>query len=217
MSGPKQIADALVKLKVPYGGYLHGLKQYSPGPHEQSSVTKIFGPAYTVQMVDAKDVHSPTPPQHFADGIQKDSVVVVSQPKGYYSACWGGLMSTRAQKLGAKGVVIDGNFRDVHEHRALGFGLFAKGQSALGSNTFTRSAALNVPVKFTSPEQSHPGITIRPGDWILGDSDGVVVIPPEKAEECLRLVEERFEIDEKTRECLENGDEMGRTIKRLRK
>lgn len=185
-------------------------------PRRMSGPSKIFGPAYTVRMVPSADKISPNPPQHFADAIPKDSVVFVSQPKGLISACWGGLMSTRAQKLGAAGVVIDGRFRDIEEHRALKMGLFARGISILGSNSFTRSSQLNIPVEYENHEVSEK-VTINPGDYILGDCDGVVAIPPSAIEECLRLCQERYEIDEKTRECLENGDEMGPTIKRLRK
>jgi regulator of RNase E activity RraA len=90
-------------------------------PHQQSGETRLFGPAYTVQMVDANDTTSPKPSQHFVDGISKDEVVFISQPKGFYSACWGGLMSTRAKYLGAQGVIVDGNFRDLNEHRDMGF------------------------------------------------------------------------------------------------
>jgi regulator of RNase E activity RraA len=114
-----QIGDALVKLNVPYGGYLHGIKMFSPA--HQAGGTKIFGPAYTVQMVEASNTTAPKTAKHFADGIEKDSVVFISQPKGMYSACWGGLMSTRAKYLGAQGVVVDGNFRDINEHRSMGF------------------------------------------------------------------------------------------------
>lgn len=108
-----------MKLNVPYGGYLHGLKMFSP--LQQAGETKIFGPAYTVQLVDATNTSAPKPAGHFADSIEKDSVVFISQPQGYYSACWGGLMSTRAKYLGAKGVVIDGCFRDINEQREMGF------------------------------------------------------------------------------------------------
>jgi len=125
-------------------------------------------------------------------------------------------MSTRAKKLGAAGVVIDGRFRDIEEHRALDMGLFARGISILGSNTFTRSSELNVPVEYDIVEVNEK-VTINPGDYILGDCDGVVAIPPSTVEECLRLCQERYDIDKKTRECLENGDEMGPTIKNLRK
>lgn len=220
-----------MKLNVPYGGYLHGLKMFSP--LQQAGETKIFGPAYTVQLADATNTSAPKPAGHFADSIEKDSVVFISQPKGFYSACWGGLMSTRAKYLGAKGVVIDGCFRDINEHREMEFPvrmcgrpiassandflqLFAKASSSLGNNTFTRASALNVPVEFTSPEQIRP-CTIHPGDLIVADADGVVVIPPSKAEQCLGICEERAKIDELTMEALRKGEEMGATLARLRK
>jgi regulator of RNase E activity RraA len=60
-------------------------------------------------------------------------------------------------------------------------------------------------------------VRIRPNDLIMGDADGVVAIPPEVAEECVKLCQSRWEIDEKTREALENGDMIGPTIQRLRK
>lgn len=72
-------------------------------------------------MVDAADTTSPKPKQFFVDCAQPGDVVFISQPRGYFTACWGGLMSTRAKHLGAQGVVIDGNFRDILEHRELEF------------------------------------------------------------------------------------------------
>ena len=177
---------------------------------------KVFGPAYTVRMVAAADKSAPTPPTHFADAIPKDAVVFISQPKGYISACWGGLMSTRARKLGAAGVVIDDRFRDVHEHREFGLGLFARDVSILGSNTFTRSSELNVPVPYENAEVGGH-VVVHPGDYIMGDANGVVVVPEDKVEDCVHLCQERYDIDEETRRCLENGEPMGPTIKNLRK
>ncbi|KAH8704853.1 ribonuclease E inhibitor RraA/Dimethylmenaquinone methyltransferase [Talaromyces proteolyticus] len=207
------VGDALVKLGVPNGGYLSGLKMFSPGI--MCTKSKLFGPVYTVKMVRDSDKASPTPPKHFVDAIPKDSVVFISQPKGLVSACWGGLMSTRAKVLGAAGVVIDGRFRDLAEHQELDIKLFARDISILGSASFTRSSELNVPVTYCS----EPGdaVIIQPGDFLVGDADGVVVVPVEKVEKCVKLCQERYEIDEETRKCLENGEEMGPTIKRLRK
>lgn len=141
-------------------------------------------------------------------------------------------MSTRAQVLGAQGVVVDGYFRDINEHRDLNFQvsfglparndtltrrkLFAQGFSIVSSNTFTRTSAINMPLEFTSPNQKSPMI-INPGDIILGDADGVVVVPADLVEPCLKLCEERSEVDKKTRECLVNGEGFGPTIARLRK
>ncbi|GAD96520.1 hypothetical protein ANI_1_792144 [Paecilomyces variotii No. 5] len=192
-------------------------------PEYMSGPSKIFGPAYTVRMVHASDKTSPTPSGHFADSIPSGSVVFISQPKGVISACWGGLMTTRAKVLGAAGVVIDGRFRDINEHREMGMGLFAREISILGSAGFTRSSELNVPVEYEIEElsgregQEKVAVGVNPGDIILGDADGVVAIPLEKTEECLRLCEERFEIDAETKRCLDNGEAMGPTIKKLRK
>lgn len=209
-----KVGDALVRLKVPYGNYLNGLNMFSPG--SLSSNGKIFGPAYTVRMVDAKDKSAPTPSTHFADAIPKDAVVFISQPKGFISACWGGLMSTRAQKLGAAGVVIDGRFRDIAEHREMGMGLFARGVSILGSNTFTRSSEMNVPVTYENEEVGEQ-VVIQPGDYILGDEDGVVAVPKDKVEDCVKICQERYALDEETLKCLQNGESLGATIEKLRK
>lgn len=127
-------------------------------------------------------------------------------------------MSTRAAKLGAAGVVIDGRFRDINEHRELGLGLFARDCSILGSNTFTRSAEINVPVKYQISEiDGAEDVVVKPGDIIMGDADGVVAIPVDLIPKCIELCQERAEIDEKTMEALKQGEEMGPTIKRLRK
>ena len=75
---------------------------------------------------------------------------------------------------------------------------------------------MNTPVEFTSPEQTMP-LVINPGDLIVADADGVVVIPPSKVEECLDICEERSKIDEQTVEALLRGEEMGATLAGLRK
>lgn len=203
-----------MKLKVPHGGYLSGLRAYSPS--YMTGSFKIAGPAHTIKMVHASDKTSPSTKGHFADSIPKDSIVFVSQPRGLVSACWGGLMSTRAKKLGAAGVVIDGRFRDINEHRELGMTLFARNSSILGSNTFTRASEIGVPVSYTLDEDVSGAVEVNPGDIIVGDVDGVVSVPIEAVEECVKLCQDRYEIDEKTREHLEQGEEMGPTLKKLR-
>ena len=60
-------------------------------------------------------------------------------------------------------------------------------------------------------------LTINPGDLIVADLDGVVVVPPSKVDECVQICEERAKIDELTVQALESGEEMGATLARLRK
>jgi regulator of RNase E activity RraA len=117
-----QIGDALVKLKYPFGGYLDGLSMWSPhrqGCNSSNSPT-IIGEAVTVKMVDAEDTTSPKTPKHFVDASEPEKIMYISQPSGMYSACFGGLMATRAKVVGAAGVIVDGRFRDVAEIQAMG-------------------------------------------------------------------------------------------------
>lgn len=93
------------------------------------------------QMVDAKDTSSPKTDKHFADNNQKGKVMYIQQPKDMYSACFGGLMGTRAQYLGAAGVVIDGQFRDVLEIQEM-----------------------HLPVRTESPPSSSPSASDFPND-----------------------------------------------------
>lgn len=72
-------------------------------------------------MVETSDKTSPSPEKHFVDYNEAGSIMYIQQPKGLPSACWGGLMSTRAQYLKAEGVIIDGRMRDIREHDELNF------------------------------------------------------------------------------------------------
>jgi regulator of RNase E activity RraA len=114
-----QIGDALVKLKYPFGGFLDGIRMWSP--ELSAGPRRVIGPAVTVKMVEVSNTNAPKPSKHFADHNQPGKIMYIQQPKGLYSACWGGLMSTRAKFLGAGGVVVDGRVRDVGEHREFDF------------------------------------------------------------------------------------------------
>ncbi|RSM02954.1 hypothetical protein CDV31_010695 [Fusarium ambrosium] len=200
------IGDALVKLKYPYGGFLDGIRIFSP-----DSQARIIGPAVTIKMVESSDKSAPALDKHFVDHNEDGGIMYIQQPKGLPSACWGGLMSTRAKFLGAEGVVIDGRMRDINEHKEMKFPVFARGHSILGSNTFTRASLVNVPLQFKDE------LWINPGDILVGDADGVVVVPPTLAERVAELCQARAEVDEKMFTELRKGAAMGELIKTIRK
>ncbi|KAK5655395.1 hypothetical protein OQA88_5665 [Cercophora sp. LCS_1] len=183
------VSDALCKLKFRNGGFLSGLTMWSP--QRQDGVTKIIGPAYTVQYVPLSDPN-PKHATHYIDSVPKGAVVFVSCPPKTPNAVYGGLMSTRAKASGAVGSVIDGRFRDLQEQRDLNFPIFARDVGTAPPAELLKVTAVNVPVKLQTDEQD---MTINPGDYLIGDLNGVVVLPKELAEAALPLMAKQVEAD----------------------
>ncbi|SNX85539.1 uncharacterized protein MEPE_04248 [Melanopsichium pennsylvanicum] len=190
---------------------------YSP-THLSSPDVRICGPAYTVRMVSQADTFAPKPKEHFVDAAacHAGHVMVVTAPSLTRSAVWGGLMTARAQQLQLQGVVLDGRCRDLSEHRDAKFAVFARGHSIQGQSPFTRPSEINVPVTISDPtlqgkvwedknNPRWPSVTVRPGDYVLADLDGVVIVPPAIAEEVIRLAEKGRMEDEKCMEDIRAG------------
>lgn len=208
-----EIADALVALHSPHGGYLPDLNLYSPISKSESPL-KLYGEAFTVQIVHTSDPSSRRPKEHFVDAAEPGTVIVISCPPNTKNAVWGGLMTTRAQFRGVKGAVIDGRCRDLAEHREVGFPVFARSHSILGQATFTRPSVLQEPITIHPldegvPQDSHTPrlapVTIEPYDIIVGDEDGVVVVPKGMVEQVIKDCTKNAEIDRKCMADLKAG------------
>ncbi|KAH8168731.1 aldolase/RraA domain-containing protein [Sarocladium implicatum] len=204
------VSDALLKLKKPEGGFLPDLTMWSP--ERQSGDTKIIGPAYTVKYAPIDDP-SPKHPTHYIDTIPEGAVVFVSCPQGVSNACYGGLMSTRAKASGAVGSVIDGRFRDLEEQREQKYPIFARNVGTASPNQVLKVVAVNVPVTVPSGEQT---ITVHPGDFVIGDLNGVVVLPKELAEEAIPLMRPQVEADAKMAAAIREGMTFAEASKKFR-
>jgi len=102
--------------------------------------------------------------------------VIVIDGGGYQiRALWGGNVSARAQERGVAGAVVDGAVRDLDEIETLGFPVFA---AAVVPTPPLREREGEIGV-----EISCGGLTVRPGDHVYGDRDGVVVVPAELHDE----------------------------------
>ncbi|KAI0096683.1 RraA-like protein [Hypoxylon sp. NC0597] len=185
------VSDALCKLKYRNGGFLSGLTMWSP--QRQDGPTRIVGPAYTVKYVPLDDP-APKHPSHYIDAVPRGAVIFVSCPPKTPNAVYGGLMSTRAQVSGAVGSIIDGRFRDLQEQRQLNYPVFARDVGTAPPAELLKVAAVNVSVKLQTDEQN---MEIRPGDYLIADLNGVVVLPVELAEQALPLMQKQVEADDK--------------------
>ncbi|KAI0125265.1 ribonuclease E inhibitor RraA/Dimethylmenaquinone methyltransferase [Xylariales sp. AK1849] len=204
------VSDALIKLKYRNGGFLSGLTMWSP--QRQGGSTKVVGPVYTVKYVPLDDP-APKHPTHYIDAVPAGAVVFVSCPPRIPNAVYGGLMSTRAQALGAVGSVIDGRFRDVQEQRGLGYPVFARDVGTAPPAELVKVVGVNVPVKLQTDEQD---MEIRPGDYIIGDVNGVVVLPVELADQALPLMRKQVEADEKMAVEIAKGMSFSEATKKFR-
>ncbi|HEX6019408.1 MAG TPA: RraA family protein [Burkholderiaceae bacterium] len=146
---------------------------------------RICGPAATVLEAATDEV---LPPQHALDLIDEappGSVIVISIAGGEPEvAVWGGLMTAGAVANGHAGAVLDGGVRDLVEiRRDYGFPVYARDVSPGSTLGRYKTVASQVPVCVG-------GIVVHPGDLIVGDVDGVVVVPKAQAAEVLKLAQE---------------------------
>lgn len=113
-------------------------------------------------------------------------------------APWGELLSTAAQARGAAGCITDGLVRDVRQIRELRFPVFHGGIGPLDTKGRARMVQRDVPVECA-------GVKVRSGDFVLGDVDGVVVIPQERTAEVLARAKEKVAGEGRTRDELRQG------------
>ena len=130
--------------------------------------------------------------------IKAGDVMVIAGHGSCASSYWGDHRSYCARMLGAEAVVIDGAFRDIDGCEEIGFPIFARGVTC-GTALKTGTGAVNVPV-------SCGGIVVFPGDFIVGDRNGVCVIRPDEAESVMeRALDKRRRQDETIAEMERTG------------
>ncbi len=132
------------------------------------------------------------------DALQPGDVLVATTLGDHGSALWGELLSTAARAHGAVGAVIDGLTRDAAKILDMDFPVFAAGLSPLDSKGRLDGISHGQPIRIGQ-------CIVRPGDYVFGDIDGIVVVPAELAEEAFRRALEKVSGENKVREELAKG------------
>ncbi len=117
------------------------------------------------------------------DDLRKNEVYICTGASPSY-ALWGELMSARAIKLGAAGAVVDGYSRDTHGILKLDFPVFSYGRYAQDQAPRGKVIDFRVPIIMN-------GVHIKPGDIVVGDIDGVCIVPRENENEIFKLAIEK--------------------------
>jgi 4-hydroxy-4-methyl-2-oxoglutarate aldolase len=156
------LSDALDSLGLP-----GGLGRFVPfGPPD-----RIVGRARTVELAAddgvARDRHLCTAA---IEAAEPGDVLVIAHNGPAEGAGWGGLLSVAAQQAGVAGVIVSGACRDIDDYVALGFPVFAR-------HAVPASARTRVVEIATATSIEIDGARVEPGDWVVADRSGVVLIP----------------------------------------
>jgi regulator of RNase E activity RraA len=129
-------------------------------------------------------------------GAGPDGIIVVANGGRTDVSSWGGIVSVGAAMRSIRGVITDGACRDVGQARELGFPVFARGQVPASARGRLRQKSAGEPILVGD-------VTVRPGDVVMADEDGVVVVPRDRAAEVLdaaqRLAERETAIEVEVR------------------
>jgi 4-hydroxy-4-methyl-2-oxoglutarate aldolase len=184
------------------GALDHGIKPIHPG-------MRLAGPAVTVDVRPADNLML-----HYALLHAKPGDVLVVDAKGFVEAGpWGDVLTEQAVKQGLAGLVINGAVRDAAAIVGMGFPVFCRGLSIKGT-TKIQAGRLNVSLSIGD-------VRINPGDIVVGDQDGLVVVQAGEVEQVIANSEVRERKEAEFRERIRNGEttvellELGDTLRRL--
>ncbi len=154
---------------------------------------KVCGPAFTVRVPDGDNL-----PLHWALAVAPANTVIVAETGDYVEgAIWGELNSVAAQARGILGLVTDGAVRDGENIEALRFPVFC---AAINMHGLSKDHAGEVDVPVVCG-----GVRIEPGDYVVGDADGVVVVPKGEVEDVIEAARQREEKEARIMEELRKG------------
>jgi len=181
------ISDALDRL---------GIRGGCQGILPQVLGTKAVGRAFTVRYrpcgIDKGTVGD------FLEDVEPGQIVVLDNGGRIYGTVWGDIMTVYAMKHGISGTVIDGVCRDLPKILELKYPIFSRGRFMVTGKDRVEVDAINVPVSIAD-------ILVKPGDIVIGDDTGVVIVPFERAEEVLKIAKEIDEVEKKIIELIEKG------------
>ena len=160
----------------------------------------IAGYAVTLDAYENHQHHDDPYGKIFAayDLVKAGGVFVAATNGETKSGLWGELLSTAAKARNVESVVTDGLVRDIRQMNDMGFNCFCKGYSPLDS-------AGRIIVESVNENIQCGGVIVNPGDFILGDYDGVAVIPAAIKDEVFKLSMEKLEGENTVRDALAAG------------
>jgi 4-hydroxy-4-methyl-2-oxoglutarate aldolase len=194
------VSDGLDRLGLI--GATYGVRPMWPCP-------KIVGRAVTMKI---KPVGLDKPKQHLGtlpiDAAQPGDVIVIDNGGRPDTSCWGGLLALAAKTKGINGVVIDGACRDIDESRDIGFPVYARASVPMTARGRVMQESYNQEIEFA-------GVQVHPGDLVIADGSGVVIIPRSKEEEVVQAAEAVAATEARMAEGIRQGKSVLEVLEKL--
>lgn len=157
---------------------------------------KFAGPAFTIRMLPVGTTQGSV--GDYIDDVEAGQVVVIDNDGRMDATVWGDILTWVASERGIAGTVIDGVCRDSDRCVELKYPVFARGNTMRTGKDRVTADAYNVSVQISE-------VRVEPGDWLVGDADGVISIPADKVDDVLRLAEEIEEAEHAIRMKVKEG------------
>ena len=141
---------------------------------------------------------------------QKGDVVLVDAAGETETSIWGGLMAGLCQQKGVVGAVVDGAIRDIDEIKALGFPIYSR--AIIPRSTHSPYSKRMEPIEVNVPIYCG-GVPVNPGDLVLADEIGVVVVPAAETGDVLARARAQAEQEEATRQRIREGKTVEELLK----
>lgn len=194
LSKAKTVSTATLSSQLQKRGFVHAfMHDVRPLRPDLSMAGQAFTLRYIPMREDLErtgEFDNRTNQQRVAvESVGPGDVLVIDARGDTRAATLGNILATRIMHRGAAGIVTDGAFRDTPAIRALDFPSYARGQSPNVSNLIHHPLESNVPIGCA-------GVAVLPGDVIVGDGEGVIVIPRAIAEQVIEAAHEQEDREE---------------------
>lgn len=190
-AGTAAISDALDRKGLP--GSAFGIAPLAPGQ-------RMAGPAFTVRYVPAGPSKGNV--GDYLDDCVEGQVVVLDNGGRLDCTVWGDILTTVAHERGLAGTAINGVCRDVHRPHELGYPVYSKGR-------FMRTGKDRVEVADVGGIVTLGDVQVRPGDIVVGDDDGIVVVPWDMADDIAAAAAQIVQAENRVLDSVRSGATLG--------
>lgn len=168
--------------------------------HAYTGIPKLLGRCKTTLWADM--YHEDKNPYELelqaVDSCRPGDVLICAAGGSNRSGIWGELLSTAARNSGCTGVIVHGAVRDIDKMKAMRFPVFATSRNPYDSQHRQRVVDVDVAVEID-------GVQFNPGDLVMADEDGIVVVPCHLEEQALKAALEKVNAENITRDAIRNG------------